>query len=87
MDFYCKRMVSAYVKVVQNRDFNPKNMVLKIVNSVKKNLAPPTKFTPQWEGPYIIKETHGNRYYYLTSIDGQDLQDLINEKRLKRYYY
>jgi len=40
----------------------------------------------KWEGLYIIRKAHDNRYYYLTKENGMVLTDPINGKWLKRYY-
>jgi len=44
-----------------------------------------TKFTPKWEGPYIVHEIYSNGAYMI--VDGQGVQvGPINGKFLKRYY-
>jgi len=60
--------------------------MLRAAEHVRKNVAGPSKFSPKWEGPYIIKEAHDSGYYYLTKEDGIALMDPINEKWLKQYY-
>ena len=61
-------------------------LVLRMAEHVRRNLLGPSKFTPKWEGPYIISATHERGYYYLTKEDGTVLTEPINEKWLKQYY-
>uniref|UniRef100_A0A2N9H7S0 RNA-directed DNA polymerase n=1 Tax=Fagus sylvatica TaxID=28930 RepID=A0A2N9H7S0_FAGSY len=53
---------------------------------VRRNLPSPSKFSPNWDGPYIIREAHGSGYYRLSKPDGTTLADPINGKWLKHYY-
>ncbi|KAK9932283.1 hypothetical protein M0R45_019526 [Rubus argutus] len=46
----------------------------------------PSKFAPQWEGPFIIKESYSSGYYVLTSIEDGTFLSSINGKWLKPYY-
>uniref|UniRef100_A0A2N9GEB1 Integrase catalytic domain-containing protein n=1 Tax=Fagus sylvatica TaxID=28930 RepID=A0A2N9GEB1_FAGSY len=61
-------------------------MVLKAAEFVRRNLPSPSKFSPNWDGPYIIREAHGSGYYRLSKSDGTTLADPINGKWLKHYY-
>uniref|UniRef100_A0A2N9FAT3 Integrase catalytic domain-containing protein n=1 Tax=Fagus sylvatica TaxID=28930 RepID=A0A2N9FAT3_FAGSY len=61
-------------------------MVLKAAEFVRRNLPSPSKFSPNWDGPYIIREAHGSGYYRLSKPDGTTLADPINGKWLKHYY-
>ena len=60
--------------------------MLRAAEHVRKNVVGPSKFSPKWEGPYIIKEAHDSGYYYLTKEDGTALMDHIDGKWLKQYY-
>ena len=69
----------------------PKNLckgqlILRVVEHVRKNIPGPSKFASKWEGPYIIKEAHYSGYYYLAKEDETSLVDPINKKWLKQYY-
>jgi len=44
-----------------------------------------SKFTSQWDGPYVIKEVYTNGAYKIIDADGVHV-GLINGKFLKRYY-
>ena len=79
-------MTRAYAQAVRPRAFTEGQLVLRTAKHVKRNLPGPSKFAPKWEGPYIIKEDHDSRYYYLTKEDGIVLTKPINGKWLKQYY-
>jgi len=53
---------------------------------VRRNIPRPSKFTPKWENPYIIREAHDSGYYHLPMMDGSSLTNPINGKWLKQYY-
>jgi hypothetical protein len=61
-------------------------MVLRIVNHVRRGLPSPSKFAPNWEGPYLIHEAYNGSYYKLATADGTILADPMNGKWMKRYY-
>ncbi|GKV43138.1 hypothetical protein SLEP1_g50471 [Rubroshorea leprosula] len=53
---------------------------------VRKNIAGPSKFTTNWDGPYIFVEAHYSGYYRLNTHKGESLLDPMNAKWLKPYY-
>ena len=61
-------------------------MVLKAAEFARRNLPSPSKFSPNWDGPYIIREAHESGYYRLSKSDETALADPINGKWLKHYY-
>uniref|UniRef100_A0A2N9I1Y0 RNA-directed DNA polymerase n=1 Tax=Fagus sylvatica TaxID=28930 RepID=A0A2N9I1Y0_FAGSY len=69
-----------------SRIFSQGQMVLKTADHVRRGLPSPSKFTPNWEGPYVIREAHDSGYYRLSKADGTILADPINGKWLKEYY-
>ena len=73
-------MSRAYAQAVCPRMFTEGQLVLRMTKHVRRNLSGPSKFTPKWEGPYIISVAHENGYYYLTKEDGTVLTEPINEK-------
>jgi hypothetical protein len=58
-------------------------MVLRAVDHVRRGLPSPSKSAPNWEGPYLIRETYDSGYYKLATADGTTLADPINGKWLK----
>jgi ribonuclease HI len=83
---YHQRLANAYGKTVHIRIFSQGQMVLKTADHVRRGLPSPSKFTPNWEGPYVIREAHDSGYYRLSKADGTILADPINGKWLKEYY-
>ena len=83
---YKQKMTEAYGRMTKERLFTEGQLVLKVEDYVKRGMAGPSKFTPKWEGPLVIREAHQCGYYRLTQMDGRDLMDPINGKWLKRYY-
>uniref|UniRef100_A0A2N9GDJ2 Integrase catalytic domain-containing protein n=1 Tax=Fagus sylvatica TaxID=28930 RepID=A0A2N9GDJ2_FAGSY len=59
---------------------------LALTHHVRRGLPSPSKFTPNWERPYVIREAHDSGYYRLSKADGIILADPINGKWLKQYY-
>ena len=83
---YQQRMTRAYAQAIRPRTFTEGQLVLRMVENVRRNLPGPSKFTPKWEGPYIIRTAHECGYYYLIKEDGTVLTESINGKWLKQYY-
>uniref|UniRef100_A0A2N9H6K5 Integrase catalytic domain-containing protein n=1 Tax=Fagus sylvatica TaxID=28930 RepID=A0A2N9H6K5_FAGSY len=81
-----QKMANVYSKALRVRIFAEGQMVLKAAEFVRRNLPSPSKFSPNWDGPYIIREAHGSGYYRLSKSDGTTLADPINGKWLKHYY-
>ena len=81
---YRQRMTEAYGRMTKERVFAEGQLVLKVVDYVRRGMARPFKFTPKWEGPFVIREAHPSGYYCLAQMDGKDLMDPINGKWLKR---
>jgi len=61
-------------------------LVLKIADHIKQGMTGSSKFSPKWEGPFVVREAHASGYYHLAQMDGKDLMDPINGKWLKSYY-
>ena len=79
-------MTEAYGRMTKKIVFMEGQLVLRVADYVRRGMAGPSKFTPKWEGPLVIREVHPNGYYRLAQMDGKDLLDPINGKWLKRFY-
>uniref|UniRef100_A0A2N9GLF3 Integrase catalytic domain-containing protein n=1 Tax=Fagus sylvatica TaxID=28930 RepID=A0A2N9GLF3_FAGSY len=77
---YHQKLADAYEKTLQTRIFAKGQMVLKTVDHVRRGLPSPSKFAPNWEGPYLIREAYDSGYYKLSTADGTTLADPINGK-------
>ncbi|KAL6188761.1 hypothetical protein ACLB2K_040152 [Fragaria x ananassa] len=86
MKAYHEKVTQAYNRTVKERCFKERDLVLKTADWVRKQVSGPSKFAPQWEGPFIVKESHSSGYYVLTSITGEARISPINGKWLKLYY-
>uniref|UniRef100_A0A2N9G6H2 RNA-directed DNA polymerase n=1 Tax=Fagus sylvatica TaxID=28930 RepID=A0A2N9G6H2_FAGSY len=83
---YHQKLADAYGKTLQTRIFAKGQMVLRAVDHVRRGLPSPSKFAPNWEGSYLIREAYDSGYYKLSTADGTTLVDPINGKWLKCYY-
>ena len=44
------------------------------------------KFSPKWEGPYIVEEAHSTRHYWLKDQLGIKAYSPISRAHLKKYH-
>ena len=79
-------MANVYNKVMKARTFVNGQMVLKAAYHVRRNLSAPSKFAPNWVGPYLVREANESGYYRLAIVDGEVLVEPVNGKWLKLYY-
>ncbi|CAL8992530.1 unnamed protein product [Prunus brigantina] len=86
MALYHKTVAQAYNRTVKPQAFKQGDLVLKVVEHVRRQVSGPSKFAPQWEGPLAVKEVHSSGYYRLISVKEGTLTDPINGKWLKPYY-
>ena len=83
---YRQRMSSMYKQNVCEQIFVEGKLILRVADYVRRNIAAPSKFAPNLEGPYVVKETHGSGYYRLSSKDESAIMDPINGKWFKLYH-
>ena len=83
---YQQQMTNAYNKVMKARTFVNGQLVLKATDHVRRNLFAPSKFAPNWVGPYLVREANGSGYYCLATAGGEVLAKPINGKWLKLYH-
>ncbi|KAI5317035.1 hypothetical protein L3X38_036742 [Prunus dulcis] len=82
---YHKTVAQAYNKTVKHQAFKQGDLVLKVVEHVRRQVSGPSKFALQWEDPFAVKEVYSSGYYHLVSIIEGTLTDPINKKWLKPY--
>ncbi|CAL2271820.1 unnamed protein product [Prunus armeniaca] len=58
---YHKAVAQAYNRTVRPRAFKQGDHVLKVVEHVRRQVSGPSKFAPQWEGPFAIKRSPQQR--------------------------
>uniref|UniRef100_A0A2N9H3G7 Integrase catalytic domain-containing protein n=1 Tax=Fagus sylvatica TaxID=28930 RepID=A0A2N9H3G7_FAGSY len=86
MDLEADADICAETRVADLESLKEGQMVLRTVDHVRRGLPSPSKFAPNWEGPYLIREAYDSGYYKLSIADGTTLVDPINGKWLKHYY-
>ncbi|KAI5402414.1 hypothetical protein KIW84_050143 [Lathyrus oleraceus] len=81
---YQQRMKKAFDKKVKPRVFREGDLVLKKV----LYFAPDSrgKWTPNYEGPYVIKRSFSGGALMLTTMDGEDFTRPVNSDAVKKYF-
>ncbi|GMP78570.1 hypothetical protein CsSME_00034472 [Camellia sinensis var. sinensis] len=82
---YQSRIAKAYDTLVRPRQFQEGDLVLRAAPHVMRGTST-HKFTPKWQGPFIVREVNENGYYRISEPDSQTLLSPINAKWLKAYY-
>ncbi|XP_038996103.1 uncharacterized protein LOC120120555 [Hibiscus syriacus] len=81
---YQKRMIRAHDKKVRPRIFREGDLVLKRIWPVHKDVR--GKWTPNWEGPYVVKKAFSGGALVLAEMDGPELPHPINSDAVKKYF-
>ncbi|XP_070034237.1 uncharacterized protein [Nicotiana tomentosiformis] len=81
---YQQRMTRAYNKKVRPRQFDVGQLVLKLIFPHQEEAK--GKFTPNWQGPYLIKKVLSKGALYLVDIEGKVTDISVNGDAVKRYY-
>ena len=81
---YQKRMKKAFNKKVRPRIFWEGDLVLKKILSF--NTDSRGKWTPNYEGTYVVKRAFSGGVLILTTMGGEELPRLVNADALKKYF-
>lgn len=81
---YQKRIKRAFDKKVRPREFKEVDLVLKKLLPVHKDSR--GKWTPNYEGPYVVKRAYSGGALFLTTMDGEELIHPVNSDVVKRYH-
>ena len=81
---YQKRMMRAYDKKIQLRQFQERELMLKRILQNRQDLC--GKWAPNWEGPYVVKKAFLGGALILEEMDGKEFSTLINVDIVKKYY-
>ena len=81
---YQKRMARAFNKNVRPRSFQPGDLVLKRILPNQEDSR--GKWSPTYEGPYIVKDAFSGGALILTDMEGQVLPKPINSDTVKKYF-
>ncbi|KAG8493230.1 hypothetical protein CXB51_010553 [Gossypium anomalum] len=81
---YQKRMMRAYNKKVHPREFREGDLVLKKILPIQKDFR--VKWTPNWEGPCVVKKAFSGGALILAEMDGKTLPNPVNSDSVKKYF-
>jgi len=81
---YQQRIKNAFDKKVRPCKFNEGDLLLKKVShAVKDNRG---KWTPNYEGPFVVKKVFSGGALILANMDDEKLLSPVNSDVVKRYY-
>ena len=84
---YLSQMGGRYEHNVKERKFEVGDLIWRTTPHVRGIAgASKHKFSPNWEGPYLVEEAHKSRYYWLKNEDGTKMYSPINGAHLKNYF-
>ncbi|XP_019438994.1 PREDICTED: uncharacterized protein LOC109344697 [Lupinus angustifolius] len=81
---YQKRLMRAHAKKFRPRHFQEGDLVLKKILPIQKDHR--GKWTPNYEGPFVVKKAFSGGALILTTMDGNDLPLSVNSDAVKKYY-
>ena len=81
---YQKRMMRAHDRKVRTKQFQEGELVLKRIPQNRQD--PRGKWSPNLEGPYVVKKAFSGGALILTEMDGKELSSPINADIVKKYY-
>ncbi|KAL3747920.1 hypothetical protein ACJRO7_016698 [Eucalyptus globulus] len=80
------RVAKAYKKHVKEKIFDICDIVWKTILPTSMDNEKFGKWSPTWEGSYVITKNFDRNAYHLMEVNGKELPRIINGKFLKRYY-
>ena len=81
---YQRRMMRAHDKKVKIRQFQEGDIVLKRILPCQHDNR--GKWTPNWEGPYVVRKAFSGGALILAEMDGDVLPNPVNSDVVKKYY-
>ena len=81
---YQQRMKKAFDKKVRPRVFGEGDLVLKKILSFKADFR--GKWTPNYEGPYVVKKAFSGGALILITMDGEESTRPVNADAIKKYF-
>ena len=81
---YLKRMKKAFDKKVKPRVFREGDLVLRKI--IYLNFDSKGKWTPNYEGPYVIKKAFSGSALILETMDGEEFPRPLNADVVKKYF-
>ena len=81
---YQKCMIKAFNKKIKHRVYQASDLVIKRI--ILPQSDPRGKWTPTYEGPFIVKRIFSGGAMILTSMDNKDFPYPVNMDIIKKYY-
>ena len=81
---YQKWMIKAFNKKARCQVYQVGELVIKHI--ILPQGDPRVKWTPTYEGPFVVENIFSGGAMILTTMDGNDLPHPVNEDIVKRYY-
>jgi hypothetical protein len=81
---YQRQIERAYNKKARPRTFQPRDLVLKKRNTALSDSQ--GKFTPSYEGPYVVKKAFSGGAIILVDMDGKEFRSPINFDSVIKYH-
>ena len=77
-------MIKAFNKMIKPRVYQAGDLVIKRIILPQGN--PRGKWTPTYEGPFVVKKFFFGGAMMPTTIDNEDFPHLVNADIVKKYY-
>jgi len=77
-------MKKGFDKKVRPRELREGDLVVKKIISIQKDHR--GKWTPNYEGPYVVKKVFSRGALILTRMDGEELPLPVNSDTVKKFY-
>jgi len=81
---YQTRMKQTFDKKVRPREFKEGELVVKSIKCFQPD--PRGKWTPNYEGPYVVKRAFSSGALILTTMNGEELPCPVNSDAVKKYF-
>ena len=77
-------MIKAFNKKVRRQEYQVGDLVIKRI--ILPQGDPRVKWTPTYEGPFVMKKIFSGGAMILTTMDSEDLPHSMNTDIVKRHY-
>jgi len=81
---YQQRLKRAFDKKVRPRQFRESDLILKVILPIHNDTR--GKWTPNYEGPYVVKKAFSGGALILVTMDGEEFPIPVNYDAVKKYY-
>ena len=77
-------MIKAFNKKIKHQVYKAGELVIKCI--ILPQGDPRGKWTPTYKGSFVVKNIFSRGAIILTTMDGDDLPNLVNADIVKKYY-